>query len=93
MNDKVKMYFSNYGWKLSEKDISASKDFNFDNFKLALSWMVEVGIEADKLDHHPNWRNIYNKIEVELQTHDVGALTNKDVELAEYMDAAFKKFL
>ena len=93
MDENIKKYLNNKGWSFSEKTLHASKTFTFDNFKLALSWIVEVGIMAECLDHHPNWKNIYNKVEVDLQTHDAGSVTKKDLELAEYMDEAFKKFL
>ena len=93
MDESIKKYFNKNGWTLSENRSYASKTFIFDNFKLALSWIVEVGIMAECLDHHPNWKNIYNKVEVDLQTHDAGSVTKKDLELAEYMDDAFKKFL
>ena len=93
MDEKLKKYFSRDGWAFKKESLFVSKLFEFENFKLALSWMVEVGIEAEKLDHHPNWKNVYNKVEVELQTHDEGAVTKKDLELAEYMDESYKKFL
>jgi 4a-hydroxytetrahydrobiopterin dehydratase len=48
--------------------------------------MVTVGIYADKLDHHPDWSNVYNKVEVELYTHDLDALSTWDVALAQHMD-------
>ena len=93
MDKDIEKYFSNNGWNIAEEKSVASKCFTFKNFKLAISWMIEVGIEAECLDHHPNWTNIYNKVEVDLQTHDAGCITKKDLELAEYMDEAFKKFL
>ncbi|MFW6184653.1 MAG: 4a-hydroxytetrahydrobiopterin dehydratase [Chloroflexota bacterium] len=62
------------------------KAFEFDDFSQALAWMVRVGIEAEKLDHHPDWSNSWNKVDVHLQTHSIGALSQLDVALAERMN-------
>ena len=93
MEKNIKEYLINSGWVLKDRGKVASKNFTFKNFKCAFSWMVDVGMEAERLDHHPNWFNVYNKVEVDLQTHDVGSLTKKDLTLAEYMDESFRKFL
>ena len=50
--------------------------------------MTRVALMADKMDHHPEWSNVYNKVDVVLTTHDAGGVTDKDVELAAFMDAA-----
>lgn len=63
------------------------KTFKFSSFAQAIGWMVSVAIYADKLDHHPDWQNGYNKVEVNLLTHDMGALSTLDVALAKRMDA------
>ena len=74
------------GW--SVQDGKLSKQFKFDSFAQALGWMVSVGVQADKMGHHPDWSNVYNKVSVELSTHDLGgAISNLDIELAEKMDA------
>ena len=65
-----------------------SKTFVFRDFASAIRWMVDVAREADRLDHHPEWRNIYDRVEVVLTTHDAGGVTMLDVDLARYMDAA-----
>jgi 4a-hydroxytetrahydrobiopterin dehydratase len=72
------------GWEL--KNGRLSKTFKFGTFAQAIGWMVTVGIYADKLDHHPDWSNVYNKVEVELYTHDLDALSTWDVALAQHMD-------
>ena len=66
------------------------KVFEFDSFAQALGWMVSVGVEADKLDHHPDWSNSYNKVTVELMTHSLGALSELDVQLAQKMDSHYE---
>ncbi len=69
------------GWKL-ERDALA-KEFKFGGFREALSFMVRVGFEAEAMDHHPEWTNVYNRVAVRLNTHDAGGkVTAKDVNLA-----------
>ncbi len=72
------------GWEL--KNGRLSKTFKFGTFAQAMGWMVTAGIYADKLDHHPDWSNVYNKVMVELYTHDLDALSTWDVALAQHMD-------
>ena len=66
--------------------------YQFKNFAQALAFMVEVGLYCEKADHHPEWKNIYNKVWVELSTHDAGRVTAKDLALAAHMDAVFARF-
>ena len=73
------------GWQV--KDGKLQKTFQFASFAEAIGWMVSVAVYADKLDHHPDWSNVYNKVFVELITHDLGALSSLDVDLAKRMDA------
>ncbi len=70
------------GWSLADDGASISKTFRFKNFRDALAWMVRAGFEAEAMDHHPEWTNVYNRVEVRLTTHDTGGLTPKDIELA-----------
>ncbi|WP_374685500.1 4a-hydroxytetrahydrobiopterin dehydratase [Promineifilum sp.] len=88
--------------KLSEAEIEAAlgelpgwaveggklhKTFKFGSFAEAIGWMVAVALYADKKDHHPEWRNVYNKVEVTLATHDLGdAISQWDVDLARHME-------
>ena len=75
------------GWEV--KDGKLHKTFKFTSFAQAIGWMVAVAIYADKADHHPEWSNIYNKVQVDLSTHDLGdAISKLDVELAHRMDIA-----
>lgn len=64
-----------------------TKTFEFASFVEAFGWMTSVAIVAEKLDHHPEWRNVWATVEVELNTHDVGGLSNGDFLLAAQMDA------
>jgi 4a-hydroxytetrahydrobiopterin dehydratase len=73
------------GWSF-ERD-ALTKTFKFGSFREALSFMVRVGFEAEELNHHPEWTNVYNKVVVRLNTHDAGdKVTAKDVELATRME-------
>ncbi len=70
------------GWAF-ERDALA-KSFKFDSFRAAMSFMVRVGFEAEAMDHHPEWTNVYNRVAIRLNTHDAGGkVTAKDVELAQ----------
>jgi len=74
-----------------EKNKSLHKTFTFKTFPSAIAFMVEVALFCEKIDHHPEWKNIYNKIEVLLTTHDAHGITNKDRELAVHMDEVFAR--
>ena len=82
---------SQSGWNLQKGDRDAiEKTYIFDNFVDAFGFMTKVAIVAEKMDHHPEWFNVYNKVEVVLTTHDFKALSNNDVELAIKMDGFIK---
>lgn len=74
------------GWGLAEDGRSITKSWKFRTFRDALAWMVRAGFEAEAMDHHPDWKNVYNRVEVTLTTHSAGGLTEKDVELARRME-------
>jgi 4a-hydroxytetrahydrobiopterin dehydratase len=70
-----------------EKNNSLYKKFSFLNFIDAFSFMTKVAIIAEKMNHHPNWSNVYNTVEISLNTHDAGDIvTEKDYELAKAID-------
>lgn len=73
-------------WK--EENNTLKKSFQFKNFVDAFSFMTKVALVAEKMDHHPNWTNVYNKVSIELSTHDAGnTVTDKDRMLAKAIDA------
>jgi 4a-hydroxytetrahydrobiopterin dehydratase len=72
-------------WK--EENNTLTKTFKFKDFKEAFGFMTKVALVAEKMDHHPNWSNVYNKVEIQLTTHDAGnKVTEKDRKLAEAID-------
>jgi 4a-hydroxytetrahydrobiopterin dehydratase len=71
-----------------EKDNTLYKKFEFSNFSEAFGFMTRVAIEAEKMNHHPLWTNVYNKVEIWLSTHDAGnVVTEKDRKLSQKIDA------
>lgn len=72
------------GWQLVEGRLH--KTYRFPTFARAIGWMVSAAVFADKLDHHPDWCNTYNRVRVELMTHDLGAVSTLDLELARKME-------
>jgi 4a-hydroxytetrahydrobiopterin dehydratase len=71
-----------------EKDNTLYKKFEFKNFSEAFAFMARVALEAEKMDHHPLWTNVYNRVEIWLSTHDAGDIvTEKDKKLAKKIDA------
>ena len=72
------------GWKLDDNRLV--KSFIFKDFKEAIAVMVKIGEVAEKLNHHPDWYNSYNKLNIKLTSHDAGGLTMKDFELAEKIE-------
>ncbi|QXT39787.1 4a-hydroxytetrahydrobiopterin dehydratase [Gymnodinialimonas ceratoperidinii] len=74
------------GWAEVEGRDAIQKTFQFKNFTRAFGWMTQVAIVAEKMNHHPEWSNVYKTVEVTLATHDVDGLSPLDVELARKMD-------
>lgn len=72
------------GW--SFVDGKLKKSFVFVDFVQAFGWMTKAALEAERLNHHPNWANVYKTVDVELSTHDVGGVTELDVKLATAMN-------
>ena len=74
------------GWVLDADRDAIKKTFKFKDFTDAIGWMTRVAIWAEKWNHHPEWFNVYNKVEVTLTTHDVNGLSSLDVKLARKLD-------
>ncbi|MCV2875921.1 4a-hydroxytetrahydrobiopterin dehydratase [Rhodobacteraceae bacterium XHP0102] len=74
------------GWSIVDNRDAIAKTFQFSNFIAAFGWMTRAALQAEKMDHHPEWFNVYNRVEVVLSTHDAGGLTALDIKLARAMD-------
>jgi len=72
------------GWSLDHGKLH--KKFKFENFSEAFAWMTRIAMVAETMNHHPEWSNVYNRVEVDLTTHDAGGISPADFELASVMD-------
>ncbi|TCM18060.1 4a-hydroxytetrahydrobiopterin dehydratase [Novosphingobium sp. PhB165] len=74
------------GWTLRDDGMAIVRTLKFKDFNAAFGFMTRVAIEAEKRDHHPEWFNVYNRVEITLTTHDAGGLSERDVALAGFID-------
>lgn len=74
------------GWREVEGRDAIAKDFKFADFNAAFGWMSRVAMFAEKTDHHPEWFNVYNKVNVTLATHEAGGVTGRDIAMAKAMN-------
>ena len=74
-------------WAEAKGREAITKTFQFKSFSQAWGWMSRVALVAEKMDHHPEWANVYGRVEVTLSTHSAGGVTEKDIALAKKMDA------
>lgn len=75
------------GWSLQNEKLS--KQYKFPDFQCAFGFMTMCALYCEKADHHPEWSNVYNRVNVQLTTHDAGGISNKDFALAQHMDDVF----
>lgn len=75
------------GWSLVEGRDAIQKTFVFKNFNEAFGWMSRVAMLAERMNHHPEWFNVYSRVEVTLSTHDAGGLSALDISMARAMNA------
>lgn len=73
------------GWSYTDNSLQTS--FEFENFKEAFTLMTRIAFEAEAQNHHPDWNNVYNQLEISLSTHDAGGVTEKDFKLAKAIEA------
>lgn len=76
------------GWTMVDGRDAIQKEFRFKSFRRAFGWMTEMAMWAEKLNHHPEWSNVYGRVQVVLTTHDCEGLSDLDVRLARQMDRA-----
>ena len=75
------------GWAAEPSGDAILKTFRFDDFNAAFAFMTRTAMKAETMNHHPEWKNVYNRVEVRLTTHDANGVTELDVELAKFMDS------
>jgi 4a-hydroxytetrahydrobiopterin dehydratase len=76
------------GWEDVAGRDAIRKGFTFKNFNEAWGMMSRVALQAERMDHHPEWSNVYNRVEITLATHDAGGVTERDIKLARFIEAA-----
>ncbi len=74
------------GWEEVENRDAVRKVFKFDDFKSAFALMTQVAMKAEQMDHHPEWFNVYNTVDITLSTHDADGVTKLDLELAQFIE-------
>lgn len=75
------------GWALADGGAAVKRDFRFRDFNEAWGFMARVALLAERHDHHPDWSNVWNQVSIRLSTHDAGGITERDVRLAQAIDA------
>jgi len=85
-SDEISQELKNLpGWSI--KDEKLHKDFEFDSFNEAFGFMTRAAMEIEKMNHHPEWFNVYNRLSVDLMTHDAGGITKNDIQLARILNS------
>jgi 4a-hydroxytetrahydrobiopterin dehydratase len=89
--DEIKRFLSQNleNWRFNEASIN--RELKFNTFIEAFSFMTSVALEAEKMDHHPEWTNVYNKVSISLNTHSAGGITQLDFDLAKKIDTLFQR--
>ena len=75
------------GWEEVDGRDAIKKSFAFGDFNEAFGFMTRIALAAEKADHHPEWFNVYNRVEITLSTHDAGGLSERDIQLAQFIDS------
>ncbi len=81
------------GWAMSKNREAIVKEYLFSNFSAAFAWMAQVALLAEKMDHHPEWTNVYSRVNVALTTHDAGGITQNDIDMAKKMNLYAKQYI
>lgn len=86
LNDEGRAVLTAAGWTMVEGRDAVQKQFKFANFVDAFGWMTQAALVSEKLNHHPEWSNVYNRVDVVLTTHSLDGLSDLDLKLAQRMD-------
>ena len=78
------------GWREADGRDAITRSFRFADFNTAFAFMTRAALMAEKMDHHPEWFNVYNRVTIDLVTHDVGGISNYDIKLAKTIDRLAK---
>ena len=82
------------GWtKVDDGREAFSKQFKFSDFKQAFSFMTSIAMKAEQINHHPEWKNVYNQVTITLTTHDKGGITELDYDMALFAESCFKNYI
>ena len=79
-------------WRRDDVRGAISREFVLTDFAQAFAFMTQIAIQSEKRNHHPEWFNVYNRVTITLTTHDVSGLSQQDIDMAHYADAAFANF-
>jgi 4a-hydroxytetrahydrobiopterin dehydratase len=92
--DDIKKKFDEVeGWeKVSDGRDAYTKLFKFSDFKEAFSFMASIALKAEEINHHPEWENVYNKVNITLTTHDLGGMSKLDYDMALFAEKCFKNY-
>ena len=86
-NDRRQAMAALTGWQEVDGRDAITRQFKFADFNAAFAWMTRVALLAEKMDHHPEWFNVYNRVEVTLATHEADGVTRRDIAMAQAMNA------
>ncbi len=87
--ERIRALASISGWQLADGRDAVSRSFQFKDFEQAFDFMKQVAVFAEQANHHPEWFNVYNRVDITLSTHDAGGLTTRDIDLAQKIDSLF----
>ena len=79
------------GWSLTREPEALKREFRFANFPEAFAFMTQIAIQAESVNHHPEWKNVWNRVEITWTTHDAGGISALDLEMAAFCDRLFAR--
>jgi len=85
--EKIDFLKEHKDWRVLDDRDAIKKTFEFDDFNAAFGFMTRVALKADQMNHHPEWFNVYNRVEITLTTHDTAGLSQRDIDMAQFIDS------